>query len=85
MGIGYIESFQMPKTKPDGRLSLHGFDSVESKCGETLIACHRWPQKWSKKKEASIGYAGAAGRHREEKKIQNEGEHLSLDSLSSCS
>jgi hypothetical protein len=57
----------MPKPKPDGTQTPHGFDSVESKRGETLIACHKWPQKWPRKKEASIGYAGAAERQHEEK------------------
>jgi hypothetical protein len=57
----------MPKTEPNGTQTPYGFDFIESKRGETLIACHRWPPKWLRKKEASIGYAGAAGHHQEEK------------------
>jgi hypothetical protein len=37
------------------------------------------------KKEASTRYLGAAGHHREEKTSKRKKEHLSLDSLSSCS
>jgi hypothetical protein len=57
----------MPKTKLDGTKTPQIFISFESKRGETLIACHRRPRKWPRKKEASIGYTGAAEHHREEK------------------
>jgi hypothetical protein len=45
----------MPKPKPDGTQTPHGFDSVESKRGETLIACHNGHKSGQGRKRLQSG------------------------------